>query len=97
MAHVMLKPTALEHGSHTTTKLKKKLSTSFEREHINGNIINSESEETEARKADILGQETHQKRKQSNKGLNDIFLQIPILELEQKVRLCFHLGTVFIS
>ena len=67
MAHVMLKPTALEHGSHTTTKLKKKLSTSFEREHINGNITNSESE---ARKTDILGQESHQKRKQSNKGLN---------------------------
>ena len=51
--------------------LKRKTSTSFEREHINGNITNSESEETEARKTDILGQESHQKRKQSNKGLNE--------------------------
>ena len=71
MVHVMLKPTELEHGSLTTTKLKRKTSTSFEREHINGNITNSESEETEARKTDILGQESHQKRKQSNKGLNE--------------------------
>ena len=51
--------------------LKRKTSKSFEREHINGNITNSESEETEARKTDILGQESHQKRKQSSKGLNE--------------------------